>query len=261
FVALINIASDSAANSDIIIAKSDDITVSGFEWGISFNSRLNFAYNDGAVRGFFVDTTPIPLNIWTQVVGQWNQATGNVTYFINGVQKTTDAATTGTILYNGDSLLLGNQVQNKMLDGLVDYVFLYNRALQPQEIAQLYHDPYAMFRAQNIFEYLGNPIGGTFGFADGEFFHVGTTAIYADGEFFWYVESVGGTEYAVSASVTSNFDATTSNNVDFPVTASAATEFDEATSNSLDIPVSASVTSDFDATVSNNIDAPVLATV
>jgi hypothetical protein len=47
-------------------------------------------------------------------------------------------------------------------EGVIDHVLLYNRALSQQEQSQLNRDPYAMFRAQNIFEYLtaAAPAGG-----------------------------------------------------------------------------------------------------
>lgn len=129
----------STTGTPIIASNSDNIGVSGLEWGIRVN-KLAFAYFDGATRGWYSDTgSDLPLNTWTYATFVWNQSAGTISFYRNGVFSSTVATTTGTIVYNSDTFRIARQPSNNYFRGKIDDVKLYNYVRTPAQIAYDYN--------------------------------------------------------------------------------------------------------------------------
>lgn len=127
----------------ILASVSDSIVSTGVEWSRRATGAMGFAYNDGSVRGWYDSNSGIAtLNVWHHVAFAWDQVGGNVHIYLDGVLDKTVATTTGTILYSGDSYLIGRQSSNIDWAGRLLDVRLYRRVLSANEIWQIYTDPY-----------------------------------------------------------------------------------------------------------------------
>ena len=76
-------------------------------------------------------------------------------FYQNGILEGSNAST-GTALVAGDKNWaigdwIGSPGTSWALDGRVEYLYFYNRALSAQEIADIYENPYAMFKQDKIY--------------------------------------------------------------------------------------------------------------
>ncbi len=96
--------------------------------------------NDWYAAGTKVDcTTNLTTNTWYHIVGTYDGS--RVRCYVNGQKEGTSSQTLSGNIYNsGDPLRFGHQVAYNIrwLDGLVDEVRLYNRALSDAEVESLY---------------------------------------------------------------------------------------------------------------------------
>ncbi len=114
-------------NNQMYVAKSDDITVAGWEFSNrSGTNKLGWAYHDGGgVHGFYESTGTIPNDsTWHYLVMTWTS--GTVKFYIDGSLVDTIATASGTINYSSDVLRVGNQSQNSPLNGKADEVRIAN---------------------------------------------------------------------------------------------------------------------------------------
>jgi hypothetical protein len=89
-----------------------------------------------------------PLNEWAHLVLTVRSA-NDVHYYVNGENKhnATHAVTTVSFtIYN----LFTQWYMGESLDGSIDNVMIYNRALNVGEIQQLFYDPFCMFQQEPI---------------------------------------------------------------------------------------------------------------
>nr|MBI4156879.1 LamG domain-containing protein [Candidatus Woesearchaeota archaeon] len=130
-----------AVNRIILASVSDDITVSGIEWSVGgATSGLQFAYNDGAVRGWYTTSnSDLVVNQWQHVAFVWRQSAGQLDVYLNGVKRDTVSTTTGTIVYSSDTFRIGYQSQNTNFNGTIDEVAIYNRSLSADEVLEIYN--------------------------------------------------------------------------------------------------------------------------
>jgi len=110
----------------------------------SANSKLYFGV-DYATDLQVISSNSVSLNSWQHVVVSWNgsqTAVGNVHIYINGVEASYDSQNNAIGSRNNDgdyNLIIANTIQAaQTFDGLIDEVRIYNRALTPSEITQLY---------------------------------------------------------------------------------------------------------------------------
>jgi hypothetical protein len=79
-----------------------------------------------------IGTSPLPLNTWTHLAATYDGA--NLRLYVNGVQAGSRAQT-GSMLTSTRALRIGgNLVWGEYLNGLIDDVRIYNRALTAAEI-------------------------------------------------------------------------------------------------------------------------------
>lgn len=80
------------------------------------------------------------------IVGVWTSASSRKLY-INGEFATEDTGTESGIGYTTTKIgVSADSTPWGYFDGLMQYAYIYNRALSPSEIAELHRDPYAMFQ-------------------------------------------------------------------------------------------------------------------
>ncbi len=110
-------------------------------YNASFSSNsINFATNNNNLSGFFCPQTftSVDLNVWKHFVFVSNSTTG-ISIYINGVLSGT-AATTGGICSSTNPLYFGAvNPSTRFLNGKLDDIGIWNRALTSCEIAHLYN--------------------------------------------------------------------------------------------------------------------------
>jgi hypothetical protein len=147
----------SSTYARMIVHKSTSIVSNGFEWGLR-GDLLSYAYYDGGIRGWYQDTTTIPLNTWTHVCGVWNKESGVASYYVNGQYSSQDSTTTGTITHSAAApLSIGHVLTNDYFSGKMSDFALYNRELAAPEISQL-ADPSNVLLSGLIRPILDRPI-------------------------------------------------------------------------------------------------------
>lgn len=139
-----------------LLTRSADITAGGYEWAVNHNTfspRLGFAFYNGSVQGWYLDTTVLSDTTEYFFAATWTS--GTVRFYINGVFNSTTATGTGTITnLSADSLLIGFQAstsafQNSSFDGQMHQVLLYNRVLSDGDVAALHAEPFQMYRQRD----------------------------------------------------------------------------------------------------------------
>ena len=108
---------------------------------------LEVAGLDGAICGVYVNGAwaitgyaPVPLDQWSHIAGVYDGT--NVLVYVNGEQVGAPVYTPGTITPSDNHLQIGHDSvnQSRYFDGLIDDARVYNRALSPEEIHELYRE-------------------------------------------------------------------------------------------------------------------------
>jgi len=81
------------------------------------------------------------LNMWHQVVLTYDQATGNMKFYVDGVLKDTYNLGAGTAIAWGSGVLKISHAPNYATYGRIMCARIYNRALSDSEIQRNYNDP------------------------------------------------------------------------------------------------------------------------
>lgn len=119
-----------------------------FNYGtLSFIQRFGVLLDDNTLNNYLCSQSndyptfnPVPANTWTNIV--WVYSNTNLYLYINGI-----LTTTGTILNIntiGQNFVFGNTIPNswgqyEKYKGTIDDIGIWNRALTPSEISQLYN--------------------------------------------------------------------------------------------------------------------------
>lgn len=91
-----------------------------------------------------------PANTLVQVVAVWNPAI-SLSLHTNGTLDKYNADSTSNLRTSTVGTAIGHFYgSTNFFDGLMNYVYIYNRALSPQEIQQLYIDPYCFIKQPRI---------------------------------------------------------------------------------------------------------------
>ncbi len=129
-----------ALGSKLVFGKMDNIFAGGFECshGNAAEGNINFAYWDGAVRGFYNIDIGWTAGLTADVAWTWN--VGTFEGFRDGISRGTAATETNEIIYNGDTLDIGMAHTNQSFNGGLWDVRLYNRVLSYTELWNI-HEP------------------------------------------------------------------------------------------------------------------------
>ncbi len=86
-----------------------------------------------------------------QVAGTYDGA--NVRVFVDGIMSADVQAATGVIDDNSNPLYFGaRSTPDRFWGGIIDYVYIYNRALAASEIEKLYREPFCGYRWTSIIQ-------------------------------------------------------------------------------------------------------------
>lgn len=100
-----------------------------------FNGYLNLVLDADDASAVINSTTTLPVNQWVFLAGTWDGSTARL--YINGVLNRT-ATRTGTIGTDSRALYMGGRIgSTDVMNGRLDEVRFYNRALTAAEIADL----------------------------------------------------------------------------------------------------------------------------
>jgi hypothetical protein len=138
------IDSDLTAYSGLIAEKSNGL---GYQYGWSLDTdhtdRIRFLYRASSWHEVKSDTT-YPISQWTHVVGVCDADT--LYLYVNGIQQAGSATMTGARTSNSSSLKLVICCPDEAdyLDGKVELVRIWGRALRASDIRLLYSDPFCM---------------------------------------------------------------------------------------------------------------------
>jgi hypothetical protein len=135
---------NAAANLRIISKGSENNTIDTAGWACwGGNSNVSFAINPGGTRSIISTTDAITTNQWFHVVAVAERG-GNMQLWINGVSNVlaAAAATPSGSVSGATNVCLANSfglLATAGLNGAVDDVRIYNRALTQAEIARLWN--------------------------------------------------------------------------------------------------------------------------
>ena len=137
------------ADNSVIIGKDD--SGSNREWLISIPTNLSVfrlhLWNSSGTLSYF-DTSSFSLGDWHFVCMTWDGSTlqGYLDGVADGSTSITSARTTNTGLVVGE-------LSNNRLDGLLQNIRVYNRALSASEVALLYERPFEGLTYGDAFHY------------------------------------------------------------------------------------------------------------
>ena len=119
-----------------------------FNYGtLSYKQRFGVLLEDNSLNNYlcsqsndYPTSSPVSNNTWTNIV--WVYSNTNLYLYVNGI-----LSSTGTILEintTGQNFVMGNTIPNSLgqyeyYKGAIDDMFIYNRALTQDEIANLYY--------------------------------------------------------------------------------------------------------------------------
>ena len=113
----------------------------------TFDNELDFIFCKGAdafcSSGFEIqtDSSNLQANTWYHVVATFNDAANDAVLYVNGVppaQTVVQGAETDSIVSTTHTVVISELADGEECDCVMDDVRLYNRALSPAEVKQLY---------------------------------------------------------------------------------------------------------------------------
>lgn len=129
------------SNDDVIVGKTAHATSQTGYYLVqrSGTTTVDFGFYDGAAYKTAAGATAIGTTNWAQVVGVFDDSANTLTVYVNGTSDGSAASVTGNPQSNSDALTIGAHtgVAGKALDGLIDDVRIYGRALSSTEVARL----------------------------------------------------------------------------------------------------------------------------
>ncbi len=99
------------------------------------NGKLEF---DHAATSVYSPSSSVQSKVWLHIIAVRNITAMNVTFYINGLQVGTPQAFTKLPTTSSNALYLGQENGYNSLNGTIDDVRIYNRALNASEITTLY---------------------------------------------------------------------------------------------------------------------------
>lgn len=135
--------SDNDSSRDIVAKYGSGNDTFSLSW--ASNENIIFTVKSSSATGSSTYTDGIPVghpDIWYYIVGVYDGA--QVSVFVNAVAAT-PGTLTGETLTSTLPVAIGSNsdLNNEFWNGHIDNVAIYNRALTPAEICQLYREPWA----------------------------------------------------------------------------------------------------------------------
>ncbi len=108
-------------------------TSQSFRFLLSGTTNIQFPTACGSLTGF---STPMQTGVWQLLTGTFDSTTGQTVIYLNGA-KVSSGICTGAIL-DAANLSIGG-TSTRRFNGSIDEMRMYNRALSPAEVQQLYN--------------------------------------------------------------------------------------------------------------------------
>ncbi len=118
-----------------IISKGGSLGTA-LKYGIRLSSGRVLLATNGSPRLFSKSTSLIPANTWTHVSATYDQSLNEFRIYIDGVLDTSSVVAGAAPTANSDSLYVGISGASTPLNGKLDEVRVWNRALSSAEVAQ-----------------------------------------------------------------------------------------------------------------------------
>ncbi|MBI2595346.1 four helix bundle protein [Candidatus Daviesbacteria bacterium] len=125
--------------AEMAINKGDGSTNANSSYELGFRSANNFPIFEVSTGSAWVTatgTTAISTSTWAHVVGTYDGK--EVRIFVNGVLEESSSTTT-SVVNDTNALRIGSTSGGFNFQGRVDEVRVYNRAISPAEVSQLYN--------------------------------------------------------------------------------------------------------------------------
>ena len=125
----------------------NDYAVSDGGWTLSTDIGSSFIFRVGDES----DSSPVgawTANQWVDVAIVFRSDSDTLSWYINGRHTGDDTVSNNMGYTAGYHFVIGvdpRDLAGQDWDGLIEYLFLYNRILTASEIAQLYREPFCMF--------------------------------------------------------------------------------------------------------------------
>lgn len=118
---------------------------------IGTDGKPTFFVFDGGAKTTSAASSALTLNVWNHIVGTANGITAIC--YVNGIQVGSVAAGNTYTAYNAANQFISGRMSPTLLNGTylngrVNNIMFYNRALSATEVKQLYTNPYAMFQSK-----------------------------------------------------------------------------------------------------------------
>lgn len=130
-------------SGSLILARSS-LGTDGWRYSFESTGQLGLAYNDGGIRGTYVDSgaglSAITPYIYTAA---WRQTDGAVDFYLNGALRSSIATTTGTIINDPARQFT---IGDTFMRGTVASVYIHDRPIAAAEALWLATEPYAFLR-------------------------------------------------------------------------------------------------------------------
>ena len=97
---------------------------------------INGNISAGHNVSYFVVQTPITTNTWNHVAVSFDNSTGTMKLYLNGVLK---ASNTAPLISTGGTYKIGEHSTNQSFNGPISSVLLYDRVLSDTEVLQNYN--------------------------------------------------------------------------------------------------------------------------
>ncbi len=144
-----------------IIHGPHDGDSSSYIMGVHNDRKPYFTFREGASWNTIYADAAVTLGEWFHVAGTWDGA-GDVIYINGALQADTDTGTSINYGAQNQPLTLGKYTTGES-DGDIISAAVWDRALTPNEIQQLYIDPHALvrLRPRTVAKAGAAPAGGT----------------------------------------------------------------------------------------------------
>lgn len=110
-----------------------------YQIGLTSTNTIRFVLRIDSTSHLLFSTTTIPLETWTLVTTTYDGSTMRI--YINGVVETNTTAVTGSVFGGTHNIGIGAHIQdatNRRFTGTLDGLYLWDRALNQDEIDVLY---------------------------------------------------------------------------------------------------------------------------
>lgn len=124
----------------------------GFIFLITKDNYASFQFREVGEDKVVVSSSKIPIETWTYVAVVFNHNVGSISMFINGVENNVSTTYKGYSQSMYDAVIGNNHWgyidgEWRPLNGIIDEIRIYNRALDSSEINNLFENPSGMYNA------------------------------------------------------------------------------------------------------------------